>query len=121
MNFMSQDRDEKKSYSNEELSHLVFTLEKKVTQKLTYVDERFRKNEDDIIKLKLMEKGIDQINRNIENINKYIETNKDTNQIIFAKIEELHNQLKKLATTQDDNLKNEIEKLKNHFEKNLLE
>jgi hypothetical protein len=115
-------RDESpKGYTNDELSTLVMTLEKKVTQKLGYVDERFKKNEEDILKLKQLEKALDATNRNLDSTIKNVDANKDNITILFAKIEDLRNLTKNMNDVTNNQMKDGLDKLKKYFDGKTIE
>ena len=121
LSFFKRDDNDQKGYSNDELSALVMALEKRVTQKFTYVDERFKKNEEDILKLKQMEKSIENINKNLENTNKNVDSNKENINILFAKFEDLDINFKNLNDVTNKTFKDQLDKLKQYFEEKIFE
>jgi hypothetical protein len=113
--------DENKGYTNDELSSLVIALEKKITQKFTYVDDRFKKNEDDILKLKQLEKALELTNKNLEGNIVNANANKDNITIIFAKLEDLRTWCKNQNDMTNGQFKDELAKLKTYFEGQIIE
>jgi hypothetical protein len=113
--------DTPKGYTNDELSALVVALDKKVTQKFSYVDERFKKNEEDILKLKQLEKALEATNRNLDSTIKNVDANKENITVLFAKLEDLRNLSKNLNDVTNNQMKDGFEKLKKYFDGKIIE
>lgn len=113
--------DDNKKYSNDELSMLVNALDKKLTQKISYIDNRFLKIEEDILKLKQFEKALEQTNRNLDQTTRNSENNKEQIVILFAKLEDLKANVKSTKEMTDKMWRDELENLKNYIDEKVCE
>jgi small-conductance mechanosensitive channel len=114
-------QDDDKKYTNDELSAMLQSLEKKLSQKIIFIDSKFNKIDEDILKLKQLEKGLEQTNRNAEVTNKNVEFNKEQIAILFAKIEDLKSNCKNNHETTMITVKQQLENFKKYFDDSISE
>ena len=119
--FFNSKDGEPKSYSNEELNVIIGALDKKLTIKMSYVDDRFRKDGEDILKLKQLEKALELTNKNLGNTNKNVEMNKEQIIVLFAKLEDLKAFNQNLNDLTKGELNDNINKVHKYFEDKFTE
>ena len=61
-------KEEDKKFTNDELSVLLHALEKKLSQKIIFIDNKFSKIDEDILKLKQIDKALEQTNKNLDKL-----------------------------------------------------
>lgn len=121
LNLFKRDNDENHSYGTEELTAMIITLEKKFNTKITFIDERFKKNEEELLKLRQLEKAIEETNKDLKLTNKNVEWIKEQLTIIFARLDDVKNHANNLNDTTNSSLKEGDEKIRNYFDQKFIE
>jgi hypothetical protein len=121
LNMFKKDNNENTNYGTDELTVMVFTLEKKLNTKIAYIDERFKKNEDELLKLRQLEKSLDETNRGLEQTNKNFDWVKEQLTIIFARFEDAKKYAKNLNENTNNSFKEEYKKIKQFYDDKFIE
>jgi len=103
---------------------MFLSLENKFTAKFSLIEERLNKDEDEIYKLKRLEKLIEETRNNLKTTDTRVLNNNEQIKILFAKFEDLKIFTQNINdTNESNNLENleELKKIKIYFEEKIFE